>query len=55
MKVLGTGAFGAVYLVWQNGTDNYWAFKSLSKMHLIDKKQVDHIKNEIFILASVDC
>ena len=54
LKVLGTGAFGAVFLVRDVNDGTYWAFKSLSKMHLIEKKQVDHIKNEIFILASLD-
>lgn len=55
LKVLGTGAFGAVFLVREAQSGEFYAFKSLSKTHLIEKKQVDHIKNEIFILASVDC
>lgn len=53
--MLGTGAFGAVFLVRNLENNTFWAFKSLSKMHLIEKKQVDHIKNELFILSSLDC
>lgn len=54
LKVLGTGAFGAVFLVRDFESGVYWAVKSLSKVHLIEKKQVDHIKNEVYILASID-
>lgn len=55
LKVLGLGAYGAVYLVRETYSGKFYAFKSLSKTHLIEKEQVDHIKNEIHILASVDC
>lgn len=35
-------------------TQDHWAIKSLSKANLIERKQVDHIRNEVFILASLD-
>lgn len=38
LKVLGTGAFGAVFLVKKNEDNSYWALKSLSKQHIIEKK-----------------
>lgn len=53
VKVLGTGAFGAVYLV-RDKKGKFWALKALSKAHVIEKKQVDHVKNEIEILARTD-
>lgn len=54
IKVLGTGAFGAVYLSRRKSDNTYWAIKSLSKANLIERKQVGHMKNELNILNSVD-
>lgn len=54
LRVLGTGAFGAVYLVRRLSDDSFWAFKSLSKANVIEKKQVDHLKNEVFILNALN-
>jgi len=38
LKVLGTGAFGAVFLAQYKPAKTYWAFKSLSKANVIEKK-----------------
>jgi protein kinase X len=54
LKVLGTGAFGAVYLSRRKSDQTFWAIKILSKANLIDRKQVDHMKNELSTLNSVD-
>lgn len=54
LTVLGQGAFGRVSLVREKSSGQYWAIKQLKKSDLIKKKQVDHVKNEIVILSSVD-
>lgn len=37
LRVLGKGAFGVVYLV-RDSEGKFWALKSLSKAHLMEKK-----------------
>ena len=54
LTVLGQGAFGRVSLVREKSSGQFWAIKQLKKSDLIRKKQVDHVKNEITILSSVD-
>jgi len=54
LSVLGQGAFGRVSLVREKASGNFFAIKQLKKSDLIKKKQVDHVKNEITILNSVD-
>ena len=54
LTVLGQGAFGRVSLVQEKSIGKFWAIKQLKKSDLIKKKQVDHVKNEIMILNSVD-
>lgn len=53
IKVLGTGAFGAVHLSRRKSDNTFWAIKSLSKANLIERKQVGHMKNELNLLNSV--
>ena len=53
MKVLGEGSFGRVKLAKNITTNKFWAFKQLKKYDIIKFKQVDHLKNENFILFSL--
>jgi len=54
MKGLGEGAFGKVYLSKHKVNGSLWAFKQLKKMEIIKSHQVDHLKNECYILYSLD-
>lgn len=54
LKVLGEGSFGRVKLVKNLKTHKYCAFKQLKKYDIIKFKQVDHLKNENYILFSLD-
>lgn len=51
VRIIGTGTFGKVYLA-QLG-NKMFAIKVLHKKKVIELKQVDHIKNEKDILASI--
>lgn len=53
LKVLGEGAFGRVSLVQNLKTKKFWAIKQLKKAEIIKNKQVDHLKNETYILNSM--
>ena len=50
---LGQGAFGTVFLAKNTTTNTYCAFKQLKKIHVLRTKQTDHLRNEIYILASI--
>lgn len=52
LRVLGEGSFGRVKLVRSIQTKQYFVFKQLKKNEIIRSKQVDHLKNEVFILNS---
>lgn len=54
LKALGEGSFGKVYMAREKSKQQYMAFKQLKKMEIIKSKQVDHVKNEVFILNSLD-
>ena len=54
LKALGEGSFGKVYIVRHKTNGQYWAFKQLKKYEIIKSKQVDHLKNEVFILNSLN-
>lgn len=54
LKVLGEGSFGRVKLTKNLKTNTYCAFKQLKKYDIVKFKQVDHLKNENFILYSLD-
>jgi serine/threonine protein kinase len=51
IRIIGTGTFGKVYLAILNGKS--YALKMLHKKKIIELKQIDHIKNEKNILASI--
>lgn len=53
LKALGEGSFGRVYIVRHKTKGQYWAFKQLKKMEIIKSKQVDHLKNEVYILHTL--
>lgn len=53
-KGLGEGAFGRVYLARHRKNGSIWAFKQLKKQEIIKGKQVDHLKNECYILNSLE-
>ena len=46
LKVIGKGAFGKVFLVQKENTNEYYAMKRLKKSELKNKKQKEHILNE---------
>lgn len=50
---LGTGSFGRVKLVKYKPTGQYYALKMLKKQHVIQLKQVEHIKSEKNIMAQI--
>ncbi|EIN07692.1 kinase-like protein [Punctularia strigosozonata HHB-11173 SS5] len=54
---LGTGTFGRVLLVRHRGgvpgAQNYFALKVLRKTEIVRLRQVDHVKNERYILSRV--
>ncbi len=54
LKVLGEGSFGRVKLTKNLKTNTYCAFKQLKKYDIVKFKQVDHLKNENFILYSLE-
>eukprot|EP00924_Labyrinthula_sp_SR-Ha-C_P016930 maker-scaffold_6-snap-gene-19.47-mRNA-1 protein AED:0.32 eAED:0.35 QI:0/0/0/1/1/1/3/0/236 len=59
--ILGTGSFGKVRLAKYNPSNvihlheknSYYALKTLKKQFLLKQRQVDHVKDEISLLASV--
>ena len=51
MRIIGTGTFGKVYLAMLG--DKGYAVKVLHKRKIIELKQIDHIKNEKNLLASI--
>jgi len=52
MQILGCGAFGSVRLA-KAPNGNYVALKVLKKYELIKSQQVDHVKNEVHIMSSI--
>lgn len=54
LKVLGEGSFGRVKLAKNIKKNRYCAFKQLKKYDIMKFKQVDHLKNENFIMYSMD-
>ena len=54
LKVLGEGSFGRVKLTKNLKTNTYCAFKQLKKYDIVKFKQVDHLKNENYILYSLE-
>jgi len=54
LKVLGEGSFGRVKLSKNIKQNTYCAFKQLKKYDIMKFKQVDHVKNENFILYSLE-
>jgi protein kinase A len=53
LKPIASGTFGVVKLCKHIRTSQYIAMKQLNKSEVIRNKQVDHLKNEISILASI--
>jgi serine/threonine protein kinase len=51
VKVLGRGAFGKVFLVTKNSSDNKYAMKVINKIDLNNRNRMMHTKNERNILA----
>lgn len=52
--VIGRGAFGKVSLVREISSNQFFAIKQLQKADIMRKKQIDHLKNEIYILNSIN-
>ena len=53
ISVIGEGSYGRVSLVKDRRSNQYFALKQIKKEVAIQKKQVDHVKNELFILNSI--
>ncbi|KAH3808354.1 cAMP-dependent protein kinase catalytic subunit PRKX-like isoform X2 [Dreissena polymorpha] len=53
LSTIGTGTFGRVVLVRNNDTRNYFALKVMAITEVIRLKQIEHVKNEKEILASI--
>jgi serum/glucocorticoid-regulated kinase 2 len=51
MKVIGTGSYGKVILSKKRDNQQVYAIKTLKKMHLIKKNQVEHTIAERSILV----
>lgn len=54
LKVLGTGAFGVVYLVKHLASQKYYAMKMLEKEKIIQLKQIEHSYYEKKILCGMN-
>ena len=54
LKLLGKGAFGNVYLALNRKTKTFFAIKRLRKDMIIKRRQVDHLKSEIYIQNSIN-
>lgn len=54
MRTVGTGSYGRVHLVQHKQSGNFFALKVLRKAQIVKTSQVEHIKNERFILLHVD-
>lgn len=53
LGVVGEGGFGTVCLYRSEGNGQQIAVKRMKKRQIMESKQVDHIKNEIYILNSI--
>ena len=53
MGILGEGGFGTVCLMKSTADGSTIALKKMKKKQIIEQKQVDHIKNEVYILNAV--
>eukprot|EP01087_Luapelamoeba_hula_P001133 TRINITY_DN1087_c0_g1_i1.p1 TRINITY_DN1087_c0_g1~~TRINITY_DN1087_c0_g1_i1.p1 ORF type:complete len:332 (-),score=57.99 TRINITY_DN1087_c0_g1_i1:67-1062(-) len=53
IRTLGTGTFGRVHLVKHKETGDFYALKVLKKLEVVRLKQVEHVKSEKQILASI--
>lgn len=52
-QILGCGSFGMVRLA--KGKDgSYCACKALKKNPMIQSHQVEHVKNEVFIMSNIN-
>ena len=54
VKVLGTGAFGKVSLVYNEELQRYFAMKSLKKDYIKKYQQTKHTKEERYIMEKID-
>eukprot|EP00298_Acanthocystis_sp_HF-20_P010670 c18982_g1_i3.p1 GENE.c18982_g1_i3~~c18982_g1_i3.p1 ORF type:complete len:817 (+),score=310.20 c18982_g1_i3:1603-4053(+) len=52
-SILGTGSFGRVYCALHLTTKKYYAIKELSKAHIIELNQIEHVKAERDVLSSI--
>lgn len=52
-SLIGTGSFGRIFLSQETTTNGHFAIKQLKKIDIIRMKQVDHLRNEIYILNSI--
>lgn len=55
LETLGTGTFGRVRLVRSLSDQKYYALKMMKKARIVRLKQIEHIQNEVRILARLRC
>lgn len=53
VRTIGLGSLARVHLAQHRHSQKYYALKVLKKSHLIDYKQVDHVKNELQLIQKV--
>ena len=53
MKVIGKGSFGTISLGIHIPSNNCFAIKQLKKADMMKAKQIDHLRNEIYILNAL--
>ena len=53
ISVIGEGSYGRVSIVRDKRSNQYFALKQIKKEMAIAKQQVDHVRNELFILNSI--
>ena len=51
--LIGQGSFGRIFLSIETTTSSHFAIKQLRKIDIIKMKQIDHLRNEIYILNSI--
>ena len=52
LKVIGRGAFGKVYMVQHNATEQIYAMKSIKKELIIRTDQIEGTKGKLFLTSN---
>lgn len=55
VRTLGTGSYGRVFLVRDKREGQHHALKVLEKAKVVRKNQVEHTRNELALMSSINC